>query len=135
MATPPTYPLGQAPVFDMGAIIPSASYNSNQTSGDLYAQHFKGITVILNVTSFGGASLTVIVEGKDSASGNYFPLLTSGAITSTGITSHTIYPGLAGVNTADKASSISGILPATIRVRVTVATGPATFSVGAQLTS
>lgn len=136
-ATAPLYPTSQAPTFDMsaaGALL-SGSFGTSQSTSDFYAQNFKGITVVLDVSNFNGATLTVVIEGKDSASGQYFPLLTSGSLTSTRTTSHTIYPGLTPGSTANQSSTANNILPAVFRIRVTVATATATFTVGAVLTT
>lgn len=136
----PTFPTSQAPTYDMfqlnqAALLTAAGVSAQQQTGDYYAQNFKGITVALNVSSFGGASLVVIIEGKDAASGNYFPLLTSGAITSKTTTSHTVYPGLTPGSTADTASTSNNILPSVFRIRVTVAGGTCSFTIGAVLTT
>lgn len=140
LSAAPSFPVSQAPTYDMyqlknAPVLTAAGVSADQVSSDYFAQNFKGITVALNVTSFGGASLVVVIEGKDSASGNYFPLLTSGAITSKGITSHTIYPGLTPGATADNSSTANNILPAVFRIRVTVAAGTCSFTVGAVLTT
>lgn len=140
---PPTYGLQQAPVFDMGLVLPqtygTTGMTTTQVSQDINTLNFKGITVILDVSSIGIASLTVAIEGKDySNSGNYFTLLNSGAITANGTTSHTLYPGIfqPGSQPANGNSAVSSILPVWLRVRVIHGNAnPATYTVGGILTT
>jgi len=143
LALPPTYGLQQAPVFDLGLVLPTVygttGMTTTQVSPDINTLNFKGLTVILDVSNAGTASLTVAVEGKDySNSGNYFTLLNSGAITANGTTSHTIYPGISqpGTQPANGNSAVSTILPVWLRVRVVHGNAnPATYTVGAILTT
>lgn len=136
----PTYPVSQAPTFDMyqlnGApVLAPGSVASAQATPNYYAQGFKGLTAVLDVTAIAGASLVLIVEGFDQASGKFFPILTSGAITATGTTSHTIYAGLANSSGAGQSTTANNILPAVFRIRVTQSAGTATYTVGAVLTT
>jgi hypothetical protein len=136
---PPTYGVQQAPVFDMGTALTAAARTTTQWTPDINTLNFKGITVILDASVIGTASLTVVVEGKDySNSGNYWPLLTSGAITAIGTTAHTLYPGIFQPTTqpANGNSAVSTILPVWLRIRVAVGNAnPASYSVGAILTT
>jgi hypothetical protein len=134
--SPPQFPLGQAPTFDMGTLIPAVAATTTQQSADYYAQNFKGITVVLDVTSIGTASLTVSIQGKDSVTGKYFTLLASSAITANGTTAHIVYPGITPATGANANTAVSTILPAAFRVVVTAGNGnPATYTVGAVLTT
>lgn len=138
LQTPPSYPLQQVPTFDMGTVLTQvASGAGTYSTGPLYVQHFKGVTGILNVTSFGGATLTFVITGYDPTSGNTFTLLTSGAITSTATTAFTIYPGINQPTSApaNASTQISTILPTYIGISVTVAGGTASFTAGALLTT
>lgn len=138
---PPTYGLQQAPVFDMGLVLPSVygttGITTTQASPDINTLNFKGITVIFDVSSIGTASLTVAVEGKDySNSGNYFTLLTSSAITANGTTSHTMYPGITPATAANGNTAVNSILPVWLRIRVIAGNAnAATYTVGAILTT
>lgn len=133
---PPQYSLQQAPTFDMGTVLALTGATTTQASDDFYAQNFKGVTVALDVTSIGTGSLTVSVQGKDSVSGKYFTLLTSGAITANGTYAHTLYPGVTPASTANANSAAASILPATFRIVVTANNAnPTTYTVGAVLTT
>jgi hypothetical protein len=92
-----------------------------------------GLQVGINITAItgAGASLTVVVEGRDEASGVYFTLLSSAALTATGFTLLTVYPGIAVAANV----SASQVLPKTWRVRCVIAgTTPAvTATIGASL--
>lgn len=136
---PPTYGLQQAPVFDMGLVMSASGRTTTQASPDINTLNFKGITVVLDVSSAGTASLTVAVEGKDfSNSGNYWTLLASGAITANGTTAHTLYPGIFQPTTqpAGGNSAVSTILPVWLRIRIIAGNAnPASYTVGAILTT
>lgn len=137
---PPTYGLQQAPVFDMGLVMAGVNQTLVQTGQDINTLNFKGLTVILDVSTNAGGlgSLVVSVQGKDfSNSGNYFTLLTSGAISAVGTTSHTIYPGInqPGTQPANGNSAVSNILPVWLRVVVTGNANPTSYTVGAVLTT
>ena len=136
---PPTYPLAQAPVYDMGLVVSGTASTATVASPDINTFAFKGITVILNVSSAGTGSLAVQIQGKDySNSGNYFTLLASGNITATGTTAHTLYPGInqPGTQPANGNSSVSMILPQWIRIQVIANNAnPTTWTLGAVLTT
>lgn len=130
--TPPQYTLAQAPTFDMGAVITAVGVTADQKTPDFYAQNFKGITVVLDMTTVGTGSVTLSIQGKDSASGKYFTLLAGAAVVSNVTNVYTLYPGI--VTTTNV--SISGILPAVFRILVTANNAnPTTYTVGAVLTT
>lgn len=135
----PTYPLAQAPTFDMGLALGGVGgVTGTQVTPDTFAQNFKGVTVVVDLTVNAGAlgSLVVTVQGKDSASGKYFPLLTSGALSTVGTYVFTIYPGItAAASAANAGASVSSILPAWFRVQVAGNANPTTYTVGVVLTT
>lgn len=139
MGLPPNYTLAQAPTFDMGLVQPGVNVSGVQSSSDIYAQNFKGVTVIvdLSVNAGGLGSLVVAIQGKDTASGKYFNLLTSGALATVGTYVFTIYPGINHTTTptANSSANASGILPATFRITVTGNANPTTYTIGAVLTT
>lgn len=136
MATPPNYTLAQAPTFDMGLVLSGTNATTNQSSLDIYAQNFKGVTVVLDMTAAGTGSVTLSIQGKDSASGKYFPLVTGAAIIANGTSVYTIYPGITTATASTTGASVSGILPATFRILVTAGNAnPTTYTVGAVLTT
>jgi hypothetical protein len=65
------------------------------TGGDLDWQQHRGIAVYVNVTAISGTTptLTVAIKGK-SPQGVDYTILTSAAITATGLTVLTVYPAL-----------------------------------------
>lgn len=74
-----------------------------------------GLFAILDVTAVPGIdTVTLIVEGKDPASGKYFTLLSAAARVATGTDVLQIYPGVAVAANVSASSSI----PDTYRARV-----------------
>lgn len=93
----------------------------------------RGVQIGINITAITGTtpSLTVTVQGKDVASGVYYTLLASAALTATGFTLLTVYP--AAPTTANVSSP--QVLPRTWRVTYAIAgTIPAvTATIGASV--
>lgn len=93
----------------------------------------RGVQVGVNITALTGTSptVTVTIEGKDTASGAYYTLLASAAIAATGFTLLTVYPG------APSTANVSSpqVLPKTWRVKAVVAgtTPAATATIGASV--
>ena len=70
------------------------------------------------------------IEGYDEVSGQWVTLLTGAAITGTGTTTLTLYPGV----TVSANVAVSDVLPRTWRVTMTAADADSlTYSVGANL--
>jgi hypothetical protein len=106
----------------------SASYGATQVGPDAQNINQRGAKVVLDVTVIGTATVQIVIEGKDVASGKYYTLLSGSAQGGIGTTVYTIYPGL----TAAANVVANDILPRTWRVRAVVGgAGAATFSVGA----
>src|SRR3954451_3932634 len=74
-----------------------------------------GVTVYVKTTAIGTGSITVTIQGKDVASGDYYTLLAGVAITTNTVNRYTVYPGL----TAAANVTASDVLPAVWRVLVT----------------
>lgn len=91
----------------------------------------RGVMVVVNITVITAGSLTVTIQGKDIASGVYYTLLASAALTTTGTTLLTVYPS--GVSPAVGGSNSLLPLPRTWRISSVVATGPVTATVGASV--
>lgn len=108
-------------------LLASAARTTTQTSADLVNYNGRGIIVTLDMTVVGTGSVTLAINGKDTASGKYF-LLLSGVAVVTNITSvYTIYPGIAAVANV----SANGVLPRTFQIVVTANNAnSATYSVG-----
>lgn len=143
LAIPPTYPLTQAPTFDMGTVLNQTGVGAGTyNTGNLSVVNFKGCTVILNATTVTGTGPTLNVQilGVDPTSATTWPLLTTtSGMTGAGTTAHTLYPGLttALAISTSVGSYQNGILPTVIQISViTAGTTPSfTFTVGAILTT
>lgn len=117
---------------DLGALITGTAATTSQNSTDQYNVGSRGVKVVLNVTAAGTGSVTVAVQGKDGASGQYYTILTGAAVTSNGTTVYTVYPGV----TVAANVSASDALPRIWRVTVTANNAnPVTYTVGASVIS
>lgn len=87
----------------------------------------RGVTLVLNVTSIGAGSVTLALQGKDSASQQYYSIFIAPPVTSAGLFVYTIYPG-----SPVSATSFNAPLPRTWRVQVIANNAnPASYTVGA----
>lgn len=75
------------------------SNSTNQENAPFPHQPARGIVLGVNITAISGTSptLTVTLQGYDSASGQYYTLLASAALNATGFTALTIFPGATAV--------------------------------------
>lgn len=82
---------------DLGAIVTLSAASASGASGDKTLVGARGIKVVVDITAITGTSptLTVTIRGKDAASGAYYTLLASAALSATGVTVLTVYPGIA----------------------------------------
>lgn len=118
--------------FDVGALITASSATTTQTSADQTNTSARGIKVVLNTTAIGTGSVTVVIQGKDQASGQYYTILSGAAVTTNTTNVYTVYPGV----TATANVAANDVLPATWRVQVTANNAnAATYTVGASLLS
>jgi hypothetical protein len=115
---------------------PVVTLSGASISGNTAAQdnpQWRGLHLGVHVTAITGTSptITVVVEGLDEASGQYYALLSSAALSAAGFTLLTVYPGVA----AAANSAASQVLPKSWRVSYTIAgTTPAvTATIGASL--
>lgn len=116
---------------DLGTVLTQTAASAGTTSAD--QTNYNGVCAVVpvNISAISGTgpTLTVTVQGKDSVSGNYYTLLASAALTTTGETVLTVCPGATvAANTAASAP-----LPRTWRISTVIAgTGPSvTYTVGA----
>jgi hypothetical protein len=116
-----------------GIIFPSASRGvTSFNSADILNSDCKGIRLFITNDAAGGGTVTVKIQVKDPATGNYTDLAGAasaalGAVTSSIVT---IYPGLTGI--ADAAGvTINQHLGPVFRVVLTVGTATVTCGVGA----
>jgi hypothetical protein len=127
----------KTPVVDWSTsqtIFASGAQTATQTSPDLTCRYARELAVVFDLTVNAGAaaSLTVSIDGKDPASGKYYNLLTSAAVTAVGTTVYKVGIGLPA--TANVSANCA--VPLTYRVVVTAGNAnPATYSVGANLSS
>ena len=112
--------------------LPSASRTTTQTSGDL--QNLGGRTalnVVLDMTVVGTGSVTVTINGKDSASGKYYLVLAGAAVVANSTNRYRVSPTVpssANVIAQDE-------LPPTFQIVVTANNAnAAVYTVGYTLT-
>jgi hypothetical protein len=121
------------PNLDLAALITLSAASAGVNSADQANINGRGIQLGINITAITGTSptLTVTIQGKDGASGQYYTLLASAALNATGFTLLTVYPG--APTTANV--SASQVLPRTWRVITAIGgTGPSvTATVGASV--
>jgi hypothetical protein len=94
-------------------LLPSAARTATVATADQRNSRHRGVRVHINVTAASATpSVVFTVQGKDNATGDYFDLLASAAVTATGDTYLLIYPGVAAAANA----SVNQPLPSTWRV-------------------
>lgn len=107
--------------------IPAAA-TTTQTGPDITADMgARGVTVYVKSTAIGTGSITVTIQGKDVASGDYYTLLAGVAITTNTVNRYTVFPG------ATVAANVSAndCIPSIWRILVTANNAnPATYTVG-----
>ncbi len=106
-------------------VLPSAARTESVNSG-VFPAGGAGLRVFINVTAAADTpSITAKIQGV-SPVGTYYDLLTSAAITGTGLTVLTVYPGMAVVSN----QSVSQPAPRRFRVVMTHSDGDSiTYSV------
>lgn len=118
---------------DTAALVTLSAASAGGNSADQTNVNGKGLQLGINITAITGTSptLTVTVQGKDAASGVYYTLLTSAALSAVAFTQLTVYPGAAATANV----STPQPLPRTWRVLYAIAgTTPAvTATVGASV--
>lgn len=89
----------------------------------------KGLNCVVDITIATTTSLVLTIEGKDIASGKYYTILTSAALSSVATTLLSVFPGL----TAATNTVASAILPRIWRVTAVITGGSSalTGTVGA----
>lgn len=118
---------------DTTALITHTASTTGSSGGDQLNINGRGLQIGVNITAATGTTPTIqiIVEGKDAASGSYYPLFAPAALTAAaGFTLLSVYPGLTASSTVG-----NQILPRTWRVRTVIGgTTPAiTATVGASV--
>lgn len=110
-------------------VLQSAARTASVNSDDFENMNGRGVKVVIDVTADpAAASVVFTIQGKDPVSGKYFDILSSAAVTATGTTVLTVYPGV----TASTNVAASDVLPRTWRVKAVAADADSlTYSVGA----
>lgn len=113
-------------------IMPAAVQTAAQVnSQNIPNNYYRGGHIIVTVTSYVSGSYTVTLQGRNTATGNYYDLLTSSAIAANGQTILKIYPGITGVANG----ATSDFLPQIWRVQLNGVSSPnMTVAVDAVLT-
>lgn len=96
-----------------GVLYASAARTTDPTPADQTNANARGLHVIIDVTAITATpSVVFTIQGKDPASGKYYTLLASAAITAAGTTVLRVYPGL----TVAANLTANDVLPRTWRV-------------------
>lgn len=119
---------------DTGAMLTLTAQGAGTVlSNDQLNRAGMGIKLVIDITAITGTSptLTVTLQGKDTASGKYYNMLASAALSAVGTTVLTLFPGAA----VSANVSANDILPRNFRVQAVVGgTTPAvTATIGASL--
>ena len=118
---------------DLGAVVTLTAASAAGNSVQLTNGTARGVRVVIDITAITGTSptLTVTIQGFDSASAAYYTILVSAALAATAVTELTVYP--AAVVTANV--SANGNIPPTWRISYAIGgTTPAvTGTIGAQM--
>lgn len=111
-------------------ILASAARTATTNSADFTNFNHKGGHFIIDISAITATpSITVIIQGKDPVSSNYYDILVSDALVAVGTNTLKVYPGIGQI--ANQAAS--DILPRTFRVSVTHADADSiTYSISYQ---
>lgn len=116
---------------DLSALITANGVTTGQTSPDQVNTMARGVIVVLNMTNAGTGSVTVQIQGKDAASGQYYTLAQGSAATTNGTTFVALYPGATGPAPSGS-TMVAGVLPHIWRVVTSANNANATsYTVGA----
>lgn len=108
-------------------LLASAARTTTQTGADITNLSGNALMVVLDMTTVGTGSVTLTIEGKDSASGKYRTLLAGAAVTTNSTNLYKVGPTIAAA-----ANAIGqDYLPPVFRITVTANNAnSATYSVG-----
>jgi hypothetical protein len=112
-------------------LLASAARTATLSSDEQLNSYARGVEVIVDMTVDGGTdTVTVTIEGKDPASGKFYTILASTALTAVATTVLRVYPGLVVAANA----TANDVLPKVWRVTCTHSGVQSfTYSVGANL--
>jgi hypothetical protein len=111
---------------DLGPIVTLSNTSVTGNSADLANTNAKGVIVGINLTAVTGTLPTLVttIQGKDTASGTYYNMLSSVSIGATGFIVMSLYPTLSAVTNLVSNS----ILPKTWRVVYTIGGAAPSFT-------
>lgn len=111
-----------------GAFPAQVGQSGTFTSADVLNTVARGVKVILSVTANAGGlgSVVLKIQGRDVASGSYYDLLTSAALSAVATSVFTLNPSI----TAVANQAVRDALPAVWRVTVSGNGSPTSYSVG-----
>jgi hypothetical protein len=98
------------------------------SSADQINYNGRGIQVFLNITAATAANIALTIQGKDVASGTYYPLLVTANVATGGVL-YTVYPGV----TVAANVAVSQCLPRTWRIVANVTATSVTATIGASV--
>jgi len=98
-----------------GAALASAERTTTQTLADIDTGGGMFLNVVLDMTTAGTGSVTLTINGKDSASGKYYLILAGAAVTTNTTNRYKVGPNV----TAAANSIAQDYLPDTIQLVVT----------------
>lgn len=111
-------------------LLASTARTTSQTGADTDNLNYRGIHVVLDMTTAGTGSVTLTIQGKDEASGKYYTILAGAAVTTNSTNVYKVYPGA----TASANAVANDVIPRTFRIIVTANNAnSATYSVGYSL--
>lgn len=112
-------------------LYPSAARTATPAAVTVATGYARGLHLVVDVSAIVSTpSITVTLEQQDVASGKWYPLIASAAITAVSTTVLKVYPGLPAAANA----SVNDVLTETVRCTVTHANGNSiTYSVTAHL--
>jgi hypothetical protein len=117
-----------AQLLESVAIKQVAATTTYTSPKDLVNKGCRGVVVTLDMTNVGTGSVTLSVQGKDRASGQYYTLLTGAAVVTNVTNRYTVYPGIPVVANVTAADA----LPELWRIQVVANNANATtYTVGA----
>lgn len=126
--------LTTAPAFqDISLVTLTTATTQTTTTADQVNLGGRGIKLVVDITAISGTGAQIIVtlQGKDVASGKYYSILVSAALTSVATTVLSVYPGL----TASANVTASDVLPNIWRVQYAISgtTPSITATIGASV--
>ena len=99
---------------DRVKVFGSASRTTSSFSNDITNNYGDSLVAILNVTAFSSTpSVVFTIQGKDEGSGEYYDILTSAAVVTSGTTVFRVFPGAVPATNL----TVNDLLPGVWRVR------------------